>query len=84
MLTLTARIMAADAGDAVQEANLGMVSAPNDTIDRYQPALAIGATVTSQICLHGVLERLHGFMRLADLGAEARYECSNGALWSHG
>ena len=67
---------AADAGAAVQEAssaNSEMGSTPNDPIDQHQPALAIGAAVTSQTGLHDVLERLHGFMRLTDLAAEARH-----------
>ena len=76
VLTLAARITAADAGAAVQEAssaNSEMISAPIDPIDQRQPALAMGTVVTSHIGLHDVLERLHGFMRLADLAAEARY-----------
>ena len=41
--------------------------------DRLQPALfAIGAAATNQSGLSGLLQRRDGFMRLANLAAEAR------------
>ena len=49
-----------------------MTSSPNDYTNQLQPALAISAAVTNQSGLLGVLERLDGFMRLADLAAEVR------------
>ena len=49
-----------------------MTSSPNDYTDQLQPAPAISAAVTNQSGLLGVLDRLDGFMRLADLAAEVR------------
>ena len=48
------------------------MASPNDYTDQLQPALAISAAVTNQSGLLGVLDRLDGFMRLADLAAEVR------------
>ena len=79
VLTITATITEASAEAGVQEAlsaNSEMVSAPNDPTDQVQPALAIGAALTTQSGLEGVLKRLDEFMRLADLAAEVRCHCS--------
>ena len=40
--------------------------------DRLQQALAIGAAATNQSGPSGLLQRLDGFMRLANLAAEIR------------
>ena len=75
VLTITAVVATASAGTAIEEvlnANLQMACAPNDPTDQLQPALAIGAAVTNQSGLSGLLQRLDGFMRLANLAAEVR------------
>jgi hypothetical protein len=85
VLTITAIITAADDEAAVQEAvnaNSKMQFTPNDPIDQLQPALAIEDAVVNKSGLLSVLERLDGFMRLANLAAEVRY-CSVSALQPH-
>ena len=74
VLIATITITATDVETAMQEAsssNSKMATAPNDPVDRLQPALAIG-TAVSQNGLRGILERLDGFIRLAGLAAEVR------------
>jgi len=86
VLTITAIIIAADHEAAVQEAvsaNSKMQSAPNDPTDQLQPALAIEDTVVNKSGLLSLLERLDGFMKLANLAAEVRY-CSMSALGPRG
>ena len=86
VLTITAIITAADDEAAMQEAvsaGSKMLSTPNDPIDQLQPALAIEDAVVNKSGLLSVLERLDGFMRLADLTAEVRC-CSTSALRPHG
>jgi len=81
-LTITAIIIAADHEAVMQEAvsaHSKMQSAPNDPIDQLQPALVIEDAVVNKSGLLSVLERLDGFMRLANLAAEVRY-CSISAL----
>ena len=78
VLTVTATITAANAETAIEEAinvNSQMTGAPNDLTDQLQPALATGSTLTSQSGLSSLLERLDGFMRLANLAAEVRGHC---------
>ena len=75
VLTITAIVAAANAETAIEEAlnaNSQMACAPNDPTDQLQPALAIGAAATNQSGLSGLLQRLDGFMRLANLAAEVR------------
>ena len=75
VLTITAIVAAANAETAIAEAsnaNSQMACAPNDPTDQLQPALVIGAAATTQIGLSGLLQRLDGFMRLANLAAEVR------------
>ena len=75
VLTITAIVATANAETAIEEAltaNSQMACAPNDPTDQLQPALAIGAAATNQSGLYGLLERLDGFMRLANLAAEVR------------
>ena len=75
VLTITAIVAAANAETATEEAsnaNSQMTCAPNDPTDQLQPALAIGAVATNQSGLSGLLQRLDGFMRLANLAAEVR------------
>jgi hypothetical protein len=52
------------------DADSKMASAPNDPTDRLQPGLAIGAVVANKRGFQCLLERLEGFMKLADLAAE--------------
>jgi hypothetical protein len=71
MVTVTASV--ADVAASMQEAlnaNSEMTS-PSDPTDQLQPGLAIAA-VRNQSGLLGVLERLDGFMELANLAAEVR------------
>ena len=78
VLTATITITVTDVEAAMQEAsslNSKMTTAPNDPADQLQPALAIG-TAVSQNGLCVVLERLDGFMRLADLAAEVSHHYS--------
>ena len=72
MVTVTAS--AVDADVSVQGAlnAKSEMASPIDYTDQLQPALAISAAVTNQSSLLGVLDRLDGFMRLADLAAEVR------------
>ena len=75
VLTITAIVATANAETAIEEAlnaNSQMACAPNDPTDQLQPALAISAAATNQISLSGLLQRLDGFMRLANLAAEVR------------
>ena len=75
VLTITATVAAANAETAIEEAltaNSQMACAPNDPTDEFQPVLAISAAATNQSGLSGLLERLDGFMRLANLAAEVR------------
>ena len=75
VLTITATVAAANAETAIEEAltaNSQMACAPNDPTDKFQPVLAISAAATNQSGLSGLLERLDGFMRLANLAAEVR------------
>ena len=75
VLTITAVVATANAGTVIEEVlntNSQMACAPNDPTDQLQPALAIGAAVTNQSGLSGLLQRLDGFMRLANLAAEVR------------
>ena len=74
LLVATVTASAVDAEVAVQGAlnAKSEMASPNDYTDQLQPALAIGAAVTNQSGLLGVLDRLDGFMRLADLAAEVR------------
>ena len=58
--------------EEASNANSQMACAPNDPADQPQPALAIGAAATNQSGLSGLLQRLDGFMRLANLAAEVR------------
>lgn len=86
VLTITAIITAANGEAAVQEAvsaNSKLRPTPNDPTDQLQPALAIEDAVVNKSGLLSVLERLDGFMRLADLTAEVRC-CSMSALRPHG
>ena len=74
VLTITAIVATANAETAIEEAlnaDSQMACAPNDPTDAFQPVLAISAT-TNQSGLSGLLQRLDGFMRLADLAAEVR------------
>jgi hypothetical protein len=74
LLTVTVTASVADVAASMQEAldaNSEMTS-PSDPTDQLQPGLAIGAAVRNQSGLLGVLERLDGFMKLADLAAEVR------------
>ena len=78
VLTITATVAATNAETAIEEAlkaNAQMACAPNDPADQLQPALAIGAAATNQSGLYGLLGRLDGFMRLANLAAEVRDHC---------
>ena len=78
VLTITATVAAANAETAIEEAltaNSQMACAPNDPTDEFQPVLAISAAATNQSGLSGLLERLDGFMRLANLAAEVRGHC---------
>ena len=63
-----------DAGAAVQQAvdaNAAMARAPDDPTDRKPPAISnAAAAVTKQFDLRSILERLEGFMGLANLAAE--------------
>ena len=82
VLTITAIIIAANHETALQEAvsaNSKMQSAPTDPTDQLQTALAIEDAVVNKSGLLSVLERLEGFMRLANLAADVRY-CSMSAL----
>ena len=75
VLTITAIVAATNAETVIEEAlnpNSLMACAPNDTTDQLQPALAIGAAATNQSGLYSLLERLDGFMRLANLATEVR------------
>ena len=75
VLTITATVAATNAETAIEEAlkaNAQMACAPNDPTDQLQPALAIGVATTNQSGLYGLLKRLDGFMRLANLAAEVR------------
>ena len=75
VLTITAIVAAANTETAIEEAlnaNSQMARAPNDPTDQLQPALAISAAPTNQSGLSGLLQRLDGFMRLANLAAEVR------------
>ena len=75
VLTITAVVAIADAETAIEEAFTAtsqMGGAPNDPTDTFQPALAISAAATNQSGLYSLLERLDGFMRLANLAAEVR------------
>ena len=70
---MTVTTSVADVKASLQEAlsaHSEMASPPNDSTDQLQPGLAIGAAVASQSGLMRVLERLDGFMRLADLAVE--------------
>ena len=70
-----ATITVTDAEAAVQgalSANSEMTSSPNDPTNHFQPALAIGALVTSQSGLESMLKQLDRFMGLANLAAEIR------------
>ncbi len=78
VLTITAIVATANAETAIEEAsnaNSQIACAPNDPTDQLQPALAIGAAATNQCGLSGLLQRLDGFMRLANLAAEVRGHC---------
>ena len=75
VLTITAIVAIANAETAIEEAftaDSHMDGAPNDPTDAFQPALAISAAATNQSGLYSLLERLDGFMRLANLAAEVR------------
>jgi hypothetical protein len=75
VLTITAIIVAADHEAAMQEAvsaGSNMQSAPTDPTDQLQTVPAIEDTVVNKSGLLSVLERLDGFMRLANLAAEVR------------
>ena len=75
VLTITATVAAANAETAIEgalTANSQMACAPTDPTDQFQAALAIGVAATNQSGLSGLLERLDGFMRLANLAAEVR------------
>ena len=75
VLTITAIVATTSAETAIEEAlnaNSQMTSASNDPTDQLQPALTMGATAANQSGLSGLLERLDGFMKLADLTAEVR------------
>ena len=75
VLTITAIVTTANAETAIEEAlnaDSQMACAPNDHTDAFQPVLAISAAATNQSGLSGLLQRLDGFMRLADLAAEVR------------
>ena len=76
VLTITAIIATTSAETAIEEVlNSQMACAPNDPTDRFQPALAIGATATNESGLYGLVERLDGFMKLANLAAEVCGHC---------
>jgi hypothetical protein len=69
-LTVTATISIMNAGVAVQQAvdaNAEMASAPTVQV---LPDLSIAANTTGQLDFRSVLERLDGFMKVADLAAE--------------
>ena len=73
LLAMTITASVADVEVSVREAlnaNSEMASSPNDPTEQLQPGVAIGASVTNQSGLLGVLERLDGFMKLVDLAAE--------------
>ena len=76
VLTITAIIATTSPEAAIEEVlNSQMACAPNDPTDPFQPALAIGATAINESGLYGLLERLDGFMKLANLAAEVRGHC---------
>ena len=75
LLVMTVTGSAVDAEVSVRgawNAASGMTSSPNNYTDQLQPALAISAALTNQRGLLSVLDRLDGFMRLANLAAEVR------------
>jgi hypothetical protein len=75
LLTVTAAVSVADAETAAFEASdvsSKMASAPIDPTDQLQPVLAIESAMSTQTGFQGILDRLDGFMKLADLIAEAR------------
>ena len=63
-----------DAGTAVQQvvdANAAMARAPDDPTDQTPPAISnAAAAAKKQFDLRSILERLEGFMGLANLAAE--------------
>jgi hypothetical protein len=75
VLKVTVAISAVDAAAAVQEAwdaNERLVTGPTDPTDPLQPGLAIVAAADNQVSFRGVLDRLDGFMKLANVAAEVR------------
>src|SRR6266852_2234594 len=70
VLTIMVIVATANPETAIEEAlnaNSQMACALNDPTDQLQPVLAIGAAATNQSGLSGLLQRLDGFMRLANL-----------------
>ena len=72
LLKITVVISVANAESAVQqatEAHASMARAPNDPTDQLPPIVPVVKDAVNQLDLQSVLERLEGFMKLADLVA---------------
>jgi len=73
LLTIMTTVTGVDAGAAVQaafNADSNMAFAPIDLGDFPKPASSNTAAIANQNGLRSVLERLDGFMRLANIAAE--------------
>jgi len=80
LLKLTVTTSEMDPGTAVQhasDATAAMAHAPDDPTDQLPPTLsAAAAAATNQFDLWSILERLEGFIKLANLAAEVCHRLS--------